>query len=332
MVKVDWALQKKLTTPNRARNLIVMNPVRINYHTAVTNGGSLHGFFNSQAAKGVFSHFYVTRDGGLEQYQDTRFRASCDLDGNPDTISIEAWDGYPKGYPGYWKNDSDVPPYNDAQMETLAKVTRQLLHSHPSIPAKLAIDNNRNGTSSHGLSTHRLGVPGYMKYSNGLRYSLYPGKVCPGSRRIAQIPEILQEATKTTIGGTTTSKGFFDMAELATHHVKSPQIVSETSQHLVANGNQKWWLLHASPGLVDVRVHGYGTAGPHCHIQIVAENDSTGSSRLLGRVPLPIGTNGFSGQGIGYLQQGESLRLKVTNFSGKPVEISNLYTSILTEE
>lgn len=193
------AVRKPLTVPNRARNKVKMaRPVRINFHTAVSNSNSLFGFFNSTGAAGVFSHFYVRKDGTVEQYQDTAFTAACDLDGNPDTISIETWDGYRTGYPGYWKNDSDVPPWNSAQVEALTKLARWIVRTHPSIPAKLAT-SNRRGTPSHGFSWHRLGVvgaPGFISRTNGgLTYSLARGKVCPGVRRINQIPAILKAAT-----------------------------------------------------------------------------------------------------------------------------------------
>lgn len=187
------AVRKQLTLPNRARNRAAMSPRRINLHTAVSNGGSLFNFFNSATANGVFSHFYVTKTGGVEQYQDTAYRASCDLDGNADTVSIESWDGAPA-------SPDDIPAWNAAQLEALGDLVRWLLATHPTIPAKLATDNRASGTSSHGLSYHRLGVPGYMAYARGagLSYSLSRGKVCPGSRRIAQVPDVLDLATTTT--------------------------------------------------------------------------------------------------------------------------------------
>lgn len=217
------AVRKQLTYPNRARNKVRMtDPTRINLHTAVSNGGSIYNFFNSSGAKGVFSHFYVTRDGGVEQYQDTDYRASCDLDGNADTISIETWDGYRSGYPGYWKTDSDVPPWNDAQVRAIVDLVRWIYEEHPTIPRKLATDNRR-GITSHGLSWHRLGVvgaPGYVPVtSGGLRYSTSVGKICPGPRRIGQVPGILRAAMSgypTAVGsGTTTPRDWYDMADIA---------------------------------------------------------------------------------------------------------------------
>lgn len=165
-------------------------PKRINLHTAVSNGSSLHSMFNRG---GVASHFYVREDGTVEQYVSTRQRAACDLDGNPDTISIETWDGYPNG----WRNDSDVPAWNPRQVSALVALLQWVWRTHPTVPRKRATDNRRAGTTSHGLSYHRLGVPGYARYSRaggGLLYSSSRGKVCPGDRRIGQIGAIYAAA------------------------------------------------------------------------------------------------------------------------------------------
>lgn len=175
-----------------------MKPVRINLHTAVTNAASLYGFFNRPGQ--VCSHFYVREDGTVEQYVDTRYRAAADLQGNPDTISIETWDGYPHG----WKNGSDVPAWTPQQVTALAKLTRWILATHKNIPAQLA-SNSKPGKTSHGLSFHRLGVDPW-RASGGLKYSNARGKVCPGDRRVAQIPEILKLATMSGGGGTSAPK------------------------------------------------------------------------------------------------------------------------------
>lgn len=229
------AIRQPLTVPNRAKNPILMpKPVRINFHTAVSNSTSIHPFFNSAGAKGVFSHFYVNRAGQVYQYQDTKYRASCDLDGNPDTISIETWDGYKTGYPGYWKGDSDVPPWNDAQIAALTALSRWILKNHPGIPARLAKDN-RKGSSSHGFSWHRLGVvgaPGYIPPANGgLTYSTARGKVCPGARRTAQIPAILAAATATVSPSpsTPTTVGGLTMSDIKTILARLDTIPQETA-------------------------------------------------------------------------------------------------------
>lgn len=194
------AVRKQLTVPRRSapREPIRMStPRRINLHTAVSGAKSLAwsgststpsgsmGYFNTTSAGGVFSHFYVREDGAVEQMQDTAYRSACDLDGNPDTISIESWDG------------RRVVEWTPAQVASLVKLIRWILATHPSIPAKLATSNLR-GWESRGLSYHSLGSPGLAKYSRaagGLLYTTARGKVCPGAPRIQQIPGIYAAAT-----------------------------------------------------------------------------------------------------------------------------------------
>lgn len=173
----------------------IRGPVRVNLHTAVTNTTSLFSHFNRPG--NPCSHFYVRKDGTVEQYVDTRYRAAADLQGNPDTISIETWDGYRNGAPGYWRHSSDVPPWTDAQMRSMAALLAWLTKTHPSIPARLATSSA--GSSSHGISWHRLGIDPW-RVSGGLKYSNARGKVCPGDRRIAQIPTLV---TSLTTGGVT---------------------------------------------------------------------------------------------------------------------------------
>ena len=190
-------------------------PVRINYHTAVTNAASLYDWFNVWGR--ATSHFYIDKHGNVEQYIDTKYRAAADLKGNPDTISIETWDGYRNGAPGYWKHNGDVPPWTDAQMAALRDLTAWILDTHPTIPAKVATDS-RPGSSSHGLSWHRLGIDGNFpggqlkgRVSGGLKYSNARGKVCPGDRRIVQIPALISGVSSTSPTSPSVPEGHLDM-------------------------------------------------------------------------------------------------------------------------
>lgn len=188
-------------------NTRLVNPQRINLHTAVTNADSLAGAFRD----GPFSHFYVRKDGTVEQYQDTMYRAAADLDGNDNTVSIETWDGY--GTALFPLMTYTIPAWTPAQVASLVKLVRWLWETHPSIPHTLAVDSIA-GPSSHGLSWHRLGCPyrtteanadqriatayaaGYLK-PGGIWYSKASGKTCPGDKRIAQIPGIFRDALAT---------------------------------------------------------------------------------------------------------------------------------------
>lgn len=182
------AVQKPINRPKHAMRA----PRRINLHTAVSDTKSLQGYWNSNKL-GVFSHFYVREDGTVEQYQDTQYRSACDLQGNPDTISIESWDGYGRVWTGQ-AGASKPGPWNPAQVKALIALVGWIFATHPTIPRKLAT-SNKKGHESFGLSYHQLGSPGLMKYSTGLKYTNARGKVCPGAQRIAQIPAIFHAAS-----------------------------------------------------------------------------------------------------------------------------------------
>lgn len=155
-----------------------MTPVRINLHTAVSNRTSLA----AQFATGPYSHLYVAQNGAAEQYQDTACQAAADYQGNADTVSIETWDGG-------WNGAGAGPAWTAAQLDKIVALVVELMLKHPSIPRQLATDN-MPGKSSHGLSWHRLGVPGFGK-SAGVQYSSRYRKVCPGDTRIAQLRDVV---------------------------------------------------------------------------------------------------------------------------------------------
>ena len=57
-------------------------------HIAVTEAESLYDYFRERSG-GVESHFYIRRDGTVEQYRDTAFEADANWHANPFAISIE---------------------------------------------------------------------------------------------------------------------------------------------------------------------------------------------------------------------------------------------------
>lgn len=207
MARYPGATWSPVPFKNRA---LMPKPVRINFHTAVSNAGTLTPYFSTV---GNDSHFYVREDGGVIQMVDTKYRANADYRGNPDTIAVETWDGYGRD----WKAEKDLPKWNDAQVAALVDLTLWILKTHPTIPLKLAT-TSKAGSTSHGLSWHRLGVPatGTQKLlghsqTGGMLYSPSVGKGCPGTRRIAQMPEIyrlvVKASTKPSTGGGTSCGG-----------------------------------------------------------------------------------------------------------------------------
>ncbi len=147
------------------------------------------GFAPAHAA-----HFSVKADGTILQSRDTRWRSAANLDGNPRVIAIENEDHGPAFPP--WTG-SDVPPLTDAQVEANAAILRWAHETH-GIPLQLCPDSR---STSRGLAYHRQGIDGDFatfrfpgRVAGGEVWTTSPGKVCPGDRRIAQLPEILRIA------------------------------------------------------------------------------------------------------------------------------------------
>lgn len=175
-------------------------PVRFVLHTAVVNASEL-----KPGATGSFWHFYVGPTGTVYQYVDTAMRAGAETyPGSVGSISVETWDGYREdanrrpipldayGVTG-WRSTSDVPAWTSAQVASLAKLWAWLRKTHPTIPNRLATTSKDDGTS-HGLAYHRLGVKlratDTLSQTGGVVWSSTAGKVCPGTRRMAQVPGI----------------------------------------------------------------------------------------------------------------------------------------------
>jgi hypothetical protein len=186
MARFPGAIWKPITADKDRQRLTIYN--RMNLHVAVSEAASLHGYFNQRGIPD--SHFYVRRDGTVEQYVDTSMRAYADLEGNDATISVET-----QGMgPGGW---------DAAQRESLARLYAWAVKTH-GVARKVATSSKTDATS-RGLSWHRLGcdgnfpslpslLAGRAQRGGGMHYSKSLGKVCPGDDRIKQIPSIFARA------------------------------------------------------------------------------------------------------------------------------------------
>lgn len=198
MARFPGAIWKPITANKGRDRLTVHN--RMNLHVAVSEGSSLHAYFNKSGIPD--SHFYVRRDGTVEQYVDTSMQAFADLEGNDATISVET-----QGMgPGTWTSQ---------QCETLARLYAWAVQTH-GLERKMAA-SSQIGTPSRGLSWHRLGCDGNFpslpsilagrgQRGGGMHYSRSLGKVCPGDDRIKQIPSIFARAEAILDGDTTPAK------------------------------------------------------------------------------------------------------------------------------
>ena len=181
LVRLIWKFQRARV---RQVNAVVL-------HVSASNGESLFRFFSGAV---VCSHFHVSKAGKVEQYLDTDWASSADLEGNQRVISIET-------------QGVDGEPWTEAQLVALAKLLAWIGQAH-NIPLRLA-ENSR--TTTTGIAWHRLGVDGNFpsvgllagrtQRGGGEKWSLSRGKVCPGDERIKQIPGLIERAT--LIGQTT---------------------------------------------------------------------------------------------------------------------------------
>lgn len=158
-------------------------------HTMVGTLSGTDGYFktgNGSGYAGTESHFGVGPDGTIFQWQDTDFQADANGAGNWHVISSENAD---MGAPFPKWGGSDVPAWTPQQIEANARIAKWLNDVH-GIPLDV-IPDARPGR--RGIGFHRQGVPGYAVAGAEL-WSSSKGKVCPGDRRIAQVPQISRRA------------------------------------------------------------------------------------------------------------------------------------------
>ena len=150
------------------------------------------GFAPAHAA-----HFSTKADGTIIQSRDTKFQSGANLEGNPRVIAIENED-HGSAFGSWDINDGHaVPAMTAAQVTANAKILRWVHDTH-GVPLQLCADSK---AGSRGLAYHRQGIDGdFSSYDypgrvpGGEIWTKTPGKVCPGDRRIDQVPKILSQA------------------------------------------------------------------------------------------------------------------------------------------
>jgi N-acetylmuramoyl-L-alanine amidase len=159
-------------------------------HTMVGTLWGTDSYFMRDGYGGVESHFGVGHDGEVLQWQDTDFVAEANLNGNRRCISIETADTGP-GFPSW--TGTNVPAWTDAQIEAIAQIIAWCCRTHD-IPCELIPDTKPN---RRGIGYHRQGIRGSYPdglVSGGEVWSTAVGKVCPGDRRVAQVPRVISRA------------------------------------------------------------------------------------------------------------------------------------------
>lgn len=157
-------------------------------HTMVGSLAGTDGYFRG-LTNGVNSHFGTGGRGELWQWVDTAVRSGANGAGNHRAITIENADMGPGFAAWNTRDGSAVPEFTAAQIETNAQVCAWA-HLEHGVPL-VSVDTSR--PDARGIGYHRLGVD-YWRVPDGEKWSSSIGKVCPGARRIAQIPQIIARA------------------------------------------------------------------------------------------------------------------------------------------
>jgi len=164
-------------------------------HTMVGGLTGTDSYFRQSGYGGTESHWGVGGDGRVFQWQDTDYEAEANLNGNHRVISIETADIGPEFPKWNTADGAEVPAWTDEQMDAMAEIIARCCVEYE-IPCTLILDSR---PGRRGIGYHRQGVRPYMVVGGEL-WSSANGKVCPGSRRIAQIPGVISTA-RAIIGG-----------------------------------------------------------------------------------------------------------------------------------
>jgi hypothetical protein len=157
-------------------------------HTCVGSLTGTDGYFRSGKTS-ANSHFGTGGYGEIWQWGDTTYRSAANGAGNHRSVTIENAD-MGAGFPAWNTNDSSqVPAFTAAQLEANAQICAWANKTH-GVPL-VAADTSR--PTARGIGYHRLGCNPY-RVADGELWSSSYGKVCPGTRRIAQIPQIITRA------------------------------------------------------------------------------------------------------------------------------------------
>lgn len=181
---LSWCIKKPLTI-NYTTGMWSKYPKweGIVLHVAASEAASLHGWFSNPSAR-ASSHFYVRRDGTVEQYVSLADRSWAQQHGNDRLISIET-QGMGSG------------EWTAAQVASLARLCKELAAEY-GFPLRQMTSSK---VTEKGIGYHALGVAitaeqlkKGVSQTGGELWSSARGKVCPGPDRIKQVPSIIKQA------------------------------------------------------------------------------------------------------------------------------------------
>ena len=179
-------LTRNYTARTSVKNAVIL-------HTSASGTAtSLHGWFSNKNAL-ASSHFHVDNRGRVEQYLDTNHISWANGEGNSRSVTIET-------------QGTGAEPWTPAQITALVALVRWICATHK-IPVRQMASSD---ASQAGIGWHRLGVNGNFpalpsilagrtQRGGGQVWSKATGKVCPGTKRIHQIPGIIAAVAGTKV-------------------------------------------------------------------------------------------------------------------------------------
>jgi len=149
-----------------------ITPCGVVLHVAVSESDSLFDYFNGPSG-GVESHFYVRRDGTIEQYRSIWFQADAQLDGN--TFDL---DSKQVGFVSVETQGMGAGEWTAAQLKAI-KAIIVWVRSQADFPLAACPAWNRPGVGYHTM----WGSPSHWTPSR---------KTCPGPDRIKQFHDVIE--------------------------------------------------------------------------------------------------------------------------------------------
>lgn len=162
MTKGIYPAAKQLLIPPGENDPAIVPRIAV-LHVDAGNATSLYTFFRDRSG-GIESHFFVRKDGVVEQYRNIFRQADANLDANNFAVSIET-QGFGAG------------EWNDAQL-TAIKALLQWLHTEAGIPLIRCSAWDGKGVGYHVM----FGAPGHWTPVS---------KTCPGPDRVKQFDSVL---------------------------------------------------------------------------------------------------------------------------------------------
>lgn len=322
---------------NQARQGPMKSYQGISLHTMVGSLAGTDSMFQKDGTVGTESHFGVGENGEIYQWVDTKYTADANYLGSGYVISIETAD-YGGSF-GRWNTNGDnVPYWNSKQIVAIVKIIVWACKTH-NIPIKQMSTVRDRGIGYHAMGVPGNGLPASLK---GTRYqwSKYAGKVCPGKKRISQVPEIVRLAK----GGSTltpepaTPKGLLGMTKRVSHvRTKAQPVKGDwTARHLPVDDKGNYSIL-AGPAVFDigakVDINGLGP-GEYAYVILAEVMYKKGQPTVISRefAAEKVTANGVISLAAAFTlyktYKGKSPRLRIAvKTRAKKVTASNLVIS-----